>query len=474
MNFNTDMLVCIALGQRNSGGYSVSVQKVQKADPGTITVSYVEKRPNPRMRVTMAITSPYVIVKMKQRPETIAFSGEIMETQGFVDPFEPSDNYGTSDRVQWGLYLTGTYCNIEEPRTDVITSVSEFRKLWTSLNGQDNIPRDVDFGESQLICISLGKRPTSGYSVYVQSVTKPSKNNIVVTYTEKRPGPRDRVADQVSSPFVILKIPRSDARVTFKPQSEDSKGNDQYRNRERNPIGMAEDAVFYRNYTFGAVSKITTAQTRVITSASEFAAYWKELTGSSDRPRDINFDNEQLVAIHLGSKPSSGYSVAVTSVVKPVSNQIVISYIERRPRPQDKVEGETLQSLCGHPNAKNERQDRGSSRRLLMGAKRETRREPAIMIGQVHANVREKSPKIWMTSASTSDNLDDQIVEALNRRASLAAEVGLLKGRDQKPFFTPEREREIFEKLSNINSGPLQRRQLISIYREIISACESH
>jgi len=340
VNFNTDMLVCITLGQRNSGGYSISVQKVQKSDSGNIVVNYVEKRPNPRMRVTMAITTPYVIIKMKQRPETISFSGETVETQGFVDPFEPSDNYGTGDRVQWGLYLTGAYCNIEEPRNDVISSVSEFRRFWLALNGQDNIPRDIDFSESQLICICLGKRPTSGYSVYVQSVVRPNKNNVVVTYTEKRPGPRDRIVEQLCSPFVILKIPRSEAKVTFKPQSEDSKGNDHYRNRDRSPIGMGEDAIFYRNYTFGAVSKITAAQTRVITSTSEFAAYWKELTGSTDRPRDINFDNEQLVAIHLGSKPSSGYSVAVTSVTKPVSNQIVITYIERRPGPQDKVNGE--------------------------------------------------------------------------------------------------------------------------------------
>lgn len=71
------------------------------------------------------------------------------------------------------------------------------------------------------------------------------------------------------------------------------------------------------------------------------------------------------------------------------------------------------------------------------------------------------------------DQLDNDIVEALNRRASLAAEVGLLKGRDQKPFFTPEREREIFEKLATINPGPLQRRQLVSIYREIISAARA-
>jgi len=338
VNFNTDMLVCITLGQRNSGGYSVSVQKVQKTDVGTITVFYVEKRPSPRAPTTMQITSPYVIVKMKQRPEAIAFSGQVVESQGLFDPFEPSDNYGSSDRVPWALYLTGTYCNIEEARNDVVTSVSEFRRLWMALTGQENIPRDVDFNDSQLICISLGKRPTSGYSVYIQSVTRPNKGNIVVTYTEKRPGPRDRVAEQVSSPFVILKIPRSDARITFKPQTEDSRSGGDW-----GPVrggGMADDAVFYRNYTYGAVSKIVTAQTRVINSTSEFAAYWKELTGSSDRPRDIDFDNEQLVAIHLGSKPSSGYSVAVVSVTRPVSNQVVVTYLERRPGPRDKIDGE--------------------------------------------------------------------------------------------------------------------------------------
>lgn len=339
VDFNTEQLVCITLGQRNSGGYSVSVQKVQKSDTGTILVSYVEKQPSRYSRTTTAITTPYVIIKMKQRPEAISFSGETMESQGMIDPYAPSDNYGTSDRVSWGLYLTGTYCNIVDARNDVITSTSEFRRYWSNLTGQENIPRDVNFNDSQLIAISLGKRPTSGYSVYVQSVTRPSKGNIVVTYTEKRPGPRDRVADQPSSPFVILIIPRQDARVTFKPQTEDSRGGND-NGRGRDGVGQSDDAVVYRNYTYGAVSKISTQQMRIINSTSEFATYWKELTGSSDRPRDVDFSYEQLVAIHLGSRPSSGYSVVVTSVTKPVSNQIVISYQERRPSARDKVDGE--------------------------------------------------------------------------------------------------------------------------------------
>jgi chorismate mutase/prephenate dehydratase len=44
-----------------------------------------------------------------------------------------------------------------------------------------------------------------------------------------------------------------------------------------------------------------------------------------------------------------------------------------------------------------------------------------------------------------------------------------LKGREQKPFFTPERERQIFDKLEEINPGPLSSRQMVNVFREIIS-----
>jgi chorismate mutase / prephenate dehydratase len=71
------------------------------------------------------------------------------------------------------------------------------------------------------------------------------------------------------------------------------------------------------------------------------------------------------------------------------------------------------------------------------------------------------------------DGIDRQVVDLLNRRASLAQEVGRLKGRDGKPFFTPERERAIFEQLAAMNSGPLLNRQLQSIYREVISAARA-
>jgi chorismate mutase / prephenate dehydratase len=71
------------------------------------------------------------------------------------------------------------------------------------------------------------------------------------------------------------------------------------------------------------------------------------------------------------------------------------------------------------------------------------------------------------------DSVDSEIVDLLNQRAKLAQAIGELKGRDQRPFFTPERERQVYEKLAKINDGPLLARQLQSIYREIISAARA-
>lgn len=71
------------------------------------------------------------------------------------------------------------------------------------------------------------------------------------------------------------------------------------------------------------------------------------------------------------------------------------------------------------------------------------------------------------------DHLDSELVRLLSRRAELAQEVGYIKGIDHKPFFTPERERIIYDKLEQVNPGPLRNEQLIGIYREIISAARA-
>lgn len=68
------------------------------------------------------------------------------------------------------------------------------------------------------------------------------------------------------------------------------------------------------------------------------------------------------------------------------------------------------------------------------------------------------------------DHIDRQVLELLNRRAACARQIGMLKQRTKKSFFVPEREKQVFSKLTDANKGPLPDASIRAIYREIISA----
>lgn len=69
------------------------------------------------------------------------------------------------------------------------------------------------------------------------------------------------------------------------------------------------------------------------------------------------------------------------------------------------------------------------------------------------------------------DACDTLIVEALNRRARAAMEIGRIKREQGRAVFAPERERAVYDKIQALNTGPLSERHLHNIYREIMSGC---
>lgn len=68
------------------------------------------------------------------------------------------------------------------------------------------------------------------------------------------------------------------------------------------------------------------------------------------------------------------------------------------------------------------------------------------------------------------DELDGEIVARLNERANCALEIGRIKQGSAQPFYVPERERRVFERLEQRNEGPLTDDGLRAVYREVISA----
>lgn len=68
------------------------------------------------------------------------------------------------------------------------------------------------------------------------------------------------------------------------------------------------------------------------------------------------------------------------------------------------------------------------------------------------------------------DKLDIKLQKLLNERAKLSVELGKTKVQTQKKIYSPEREAEIYQQLSQQNTGPLSDLGLMNIYKQIIAA----
>lgn len=68
------------------------------------------------------------------------------------------------------------------------------------------------------------------------------------------------------------------------------------------------------------------------------------------------------------------------------------------------------------------------------------------------------------------DSLDQQLVELLNERLALAAEIGKVKRSKGGQIYVAEREDAVLRKVTSQNQGPIKNEALRAIYREIMSA----
>ncbi len=71
------------------------------------------------------------------------------------------------------------------------------------------------------------------------------------------------------------------------------------------------------------------------------------------------------------------------------------------------------------------------------------------------------------------DGVDRELLDLLNRRATLAQQVGELKKQTGGVVFRPEREAQVIDGLKAANRGPLQSDSVAPIWREIMSACRA-
>jgi hypothetical protein len=88
----------------------------------------------------------------------------------------------------------------------------------------------------------------------------------------------------------------------------------------------------------GQHSGIVNPQIRVISSQAAFDRYWLELGASQGhfgypKPVGINFENERIVAIHLGQKNTGGYGISLNGVFQQTTGYWDVSFNVHQPVP---------------------------------------------------------------------------------------------------------------------------------------------
>ncbi|MGW8313601.1 MAG: chorismate mutase [Desulfuromonadales bacterium] len=66
------------------------------------------------------------------------------------------------------------------------------------------------------------------------------------------------------------------------------------------------------------------------------------------------------------------------------------------------------------------------------------------------------------------NRLDSELLRIFNERASLALKIGEIKKQQGIPVYDPEREKLIFETMSNANPGPLENDAIVRLFERVI------
>lgn len=78
LDWNKQQVVLLAMGQKNTGGYSIDIDKVEKTN-AEITVYYKTNGPKKGDMVTQALTAPYVLYTIDNIADLPVVFKEVME-----------------------------------------------------------------------------------------------------------------------------------------------------------------------------------------------------------------------------------------------------------------------------------------------------------------------------------------------------------------------------------------------------------
>lgn len=212
-----EFVIAVNLGNRNSGGYKVFVQSIERLR-GELVVTVVEM--TPVGNTTQAITSPWEVVRVQRSAGNVRFNK--VKRQSASGDFGLGGG-GWDRGVRWRTFATETTGGGANARELTILGAAQFRQYWKDYEMEGDCPAgDIDWNQEMLVAIHMGNKSTSGYDVLVESVEF-SRDGIVVNYVKQVPASGQRVSRKRTSPYILVRVPRAQ-RVYFNSRTWASEG----------------------------------------------------------------------------------------------------------------------------------------------------------------------------------------------------------------------------------------------------------
>ena len=121
---------------------------------------------------------------------------------------------GHAAPVAFTAIARGPHSGIRHPEEAVIASSAEWQALWSRHAPPAAAAPAVDFSADVVIGIFAGERNTAGYQVDIVAIEREAAE-VVVAYQVKAPPGGAVVAQVITSPFQLVRLPRQGLPFRF-------------------------------------------------------------------------------------------------------------------------------------------------------------------------------------------------------------------------------------------------------------------
>lgn len=123
--------------------------------------------------------------------------------------------------VQWTTVAEGQNSALVKSEQEICVNQTQWQNLYSRMAGDTKVgntpaPNLVDWTKHDLIVVHSGRKATVGYRVYVSTISRPRTGIKQVEIIEARPPRGAFLAQQMTSPYVVIRVDKAIGNYSFK------------------------------------------------------------------------------------------------------------------------------------------------------------------------------------------------------------------------------------------------------------------